>query len=65
MRIIINYAENVNLGNYTSAKCGMKIQYDKDISSKAELREIKESLFALAKKNIREELAKIKEETNG
>ena len=65
MVITVIYNENVNLGNYESAKCGMKIQSDKEIKSKADLKKVKEGLFTLAKEMVREERKKIEEERNG
>jgi len=64
MLITITYNENVNLGNYESAKCGMKIQSDKEIKSKEDLKKIKGGLFKLAKEMVEEELKKIEEERN-
>lgn len=59
MLITIIYNENVNLGNYESTKCGMRIQSDKEIKSKEELKKVKGSLFTLAKEMVRGELKKI------
>ena len=64
-KITIKYSENINLGNYESAKAGIAIQCDKEIKSKEALRKIKEGLFKIAKEMIKEELTKIEEERNG
>lgn len=61
MRIKKTYEENVNLGNYQSARVGIEITYDKDVSQE-ELLEVSNKLGQIAKKAVQNELEIIKKE---
>ena len=62
MKISKHYEENANLGNYQSAKIGITIHSDKDLKSIEEIEEYSDKLNTLAKRIVRKELTKIKEE---
>ena len=62
MRIEKYYEENANLGNYESARVGLKLSSDKEIKTAEELETLSHSLFQLAKTMVRKELSKLKEE---
>ena len=59
MRIKKTYEENVTLGNYQSARVGIEITYDKDVSQE-ELLEVSNKLGQIAKKAVQNELEIIK-----
>lgn len=62
MKITKSYDENVNLGNYQTARVGLVIECTKEISTAEELEEVSGKLLILAKKVVRQELREIKEE---
>jgi len=61
MRIEKIYEENVNLGNYQSAKVGIKIISDKEVTP-AEFMEFSAKLGQLAKTAVRKELDTLRAE---
>ena len=61
MKISKHFEQNVNLGNFQSAKVGLTIHSDKDLKVE-EIEEYSNKLNELAKRIVRKELQKIKEE---
>jgi len=62
MKIEKHYEQNINLGNYESAKVGLTIQSDKEVKTPQEFDELNQKLFELARNTVKRELDKIKEE---
>lgn len=62
IKIETHYEENVNLGNYQSAKVGLKIISDKVLENPAEVEKHTSSLITLAKQMVRNELEKVMDE---
>ena len=62
MKISKHYEENAIIGSYQSAKIGITIHSDKDLKSVEEIEEYSGKLNELAKRIVRKELGKIKEE---
>ena len=62
MKITKSYDENVNLGNYQTARVGITISSDIEITGKEGLREASAKLLEMAKTIVREELQLLKNE---
>ena len=60
MKIEKYYEENVNLGNYQTARVGLKIISDKEIKNSEELTIISQKLFSLGKKIVQDEIEQLK-----
>ena len=62
MKLSKYYEENVNLGNYQSARIGLTITSDKEVTKPEEVKALSAKMLNLAKTLVREELDIIKKE---
>lgn len=65
MKISKHYDRNINLGNFQTARIGITLEKEVDVTSKPELKKISNSLLEICKELVNEELEKLKEEQNG
>ena len=62
MKLSKYYEENVNLGNYQSARIGLTITSDEEVTKPEEVKALSAKILNLAKTLVREELDIIKKE---